>query len=461
MLTASMLFSLVSCLIESVILLSLWNVFCKTWIPFRKQVLVGGFHTLALFCRSLSIKLMIASESVTHSFLSDMMTALSEDIMSTLYVSVFTPFDLLLFVLIAFIGFREISATDRLWTALYAYTANELLSLLLGLILPTGLATTWTVYIPFAVVMPLLAFASRRFHVPLWVERQALTLRILCGAILFPFVLWWLFILAAAPFEAVGAAGMEILLLLPYIVFLLGVAVIGALVWVISKDKQRAKLRQTADRMTDLNLFIDESRQNTHDFNKHIRYLRNAVNVYCQQGDTDGLVQDVNTYCEELLERSEKDEILLQLDDSTLRALLYGRRAQATAAGILFILDATPLLPRFPVKNYELVEMVDNLMNNAFDGVLTASNERFIRVILSCEKDAAGAYRHILCIQNPCSPPNMDELLSGRRYTTKSGDHHGVGLAKVSRLTAGTGGKLILGYEDGIFSAKIVYTEHE
>ncbi len=53
----------------------------------------------------------------------------------------------------------------------------------------------------------------------------------------------------------------------------------------------------------------------------------------------------------------------------------------------------------------------------------------------------------------------MNELLSGKRYTTKSGSHQGVGLAKVNRLTATMGGKLILGYEDGIFSAKIVYIE--
>ncbi len=460
MVSVSMMTSLLYCLTESVILLALWNIFCNMWVPFKKQALVGIFHTTVMLCRSLMIQLMATSGSVSNSVFSELMSDFYFEMWETFSVSAFNLFDMFLFGLIVFIGFRELSATDRLWTALYAYTAEQLLKVVFGLVLPMGTPTLFIMYVPLAVVLPLLAYVARRCRVPHWVQQQTLTLRILCGAIILPFMLITLFAFAATLLEAFRLTGSEsVVFLLPYAVILPGIAAIGILAWVIHNDQERARRRHTADRMTDLNRFIDESRQNTHDFNKHIRYLRNAVNVYSEQRDFDGLIKDVNAYCEELLERSEKDEILLHLDDPVLRVLLYGRRAQASAAGIPFILDATPLLPHFPVKNYELVEMVDNLMNNAFDGVDMAQGERFIRVILSCEKETDAAYRHMLCIQNPCSPPNMNELLSGKRYTTKSGAHQGVGLAKVNRLTATTGGKLILGYEDGIFSAKIVYIE--
>ncbi len=459
MVSSSTMFSFLSCLLESVTLLSLWNIFCRSWIPFKKQMLVGTFHTLALFCRSLLIELMVASGSVTSSFLSKGLSALSNEIFRVFSVVVFSPFPTLLFLLIAFVGFREISAANRLWTALYAYTTKELLRLLLGLILPWGAATSTVVYIPFAAVALLLAMIARRFRFPHWVERQALTLRILCGAVLFPFILWWLFVLAAAPFEAVGAGSEVLLLLLPYIVVLLGVAVIGVVIWVIRQDKQRDKLRNTADRMVDHNRFIDEIRAHSHDFNKHIRYLRNAVNVYSEQQDFDGLTKDVNAYCEELLEHSEKDEILLHLNDPTLRALLYGRHSQARTADIDFILDASPELPHFPVKNYQLVEIVDNLMDNAFECVCELPEHRWIRTVLQCESMPNGKSRHSLCIQNPCKDVDLGAIVSGTHYTTKGDGHRGIGLQRVSSLVSDTGGKLIFSEEHDVFSVNIVYED--
>jgi len=448
--------SLVRCLIQTMTLLGFWNAVCPTRTPWKQQSVVALFHMITLYCYHLILTVLASSNP--YSSLLHLFTTPSTGILRIFNVTAFYPFELLIFTTITFIGFRNVDAPNRLWSALYAYTATQVLLLLLGWIIPDQAAPLLTVNLPLLALSLVAAWMARRFEWGVWFEKHALTLRILCGAVLLPFTVWFLLMLLATLIDAGNLGSFEIVLLIPYAMALIGMASIGIMTWIINKEQQRAKLNHTTDRMTDLNRFIDESRQNTHDFNKHIRFLRNTVHVYCDRGDTEGLVNEVDSYCEDLLERSEKDEILLQLDDPTLRAILYGRRAEAVADGILFILDATPLLPHFPVKNYELVEMIDNLMDNAFEGVLTASSERFVRVILSCDESSNGTHRHTLCVQNPCPPPDMDRLLDDR-FTSKSGSHQGVGLSKVSRLIATTGGKLILGYEDGIFSAKIVYDE--
>ncbi len=454
--TTQVLFSLLYYAVDTMALLGLWQAFSGTRLPLKRHAIVGLVHTTALFCYHMTVRAI--QEASGYSDLWSLLTGPSFALWELSSVMAFYPFELMLFLLVIFIGFRDVYVSTRLWTAVYAYTAHQGLLLLLGALMPDAVPAWLGIHLPIAAAALLLA-AMRRWNVAAFTERHALTLRIICSAVVCPFMLWSFLIAAATPFRVGHITGVEVIFLIPYVMALLGLLFIGITAWIIHKEQKRTRLRSTADRMTDLNRFIDESRQNTHDFNKHIRYLRNTVHVYCERGDTDGLVQEVDRYCEELLERSEKDEILLHLDDPTLRAILYGRRAEASAAKVLFIIDATPLLPHFPVRNYELVEMVDNLMDNAFDGVRTAEGHRFIRVILSCEPTENDRHRHLLCIQNPCTPPNMDQLLTGQRFTTKGGRHQGIGLSKVSRLAANTGGKLILSYEDGIFSAKIVYEE--
>lgn len=248
----------------------------------------------------------------------------------------------------------------------------------------------------------------------------------------------------------------DMMMLYPALVLVLMVTVMLAAVGVRHWQEYR-QLKETQQHIEGLNAVLDDSKRSIHDFHKHIRHLQHLVAVHTQTGDIATLEREVDSYCRELLEHSEKEEMLLHLDDLTLRALLYGRRTQAKAANIAFILDASAELPHFPVKNYQLVEIVDNLMDNAFDCVAALSEERFIRVVLSCESIAPGVCRHTLCIQNPYDNIDMDRILSGMRFTSKAGDHQGIGLDKVGKLVRDTGGQLVLSHEDHIFTARVCY----
>ena len=114
-------------------------------------------------------------------------------------------------------------------------------------------------------------------------------------------------------------------------------------------------------------------------------------------------------------------------------------------------------IPDFPVKTYQLVEIFDNLMDNAFECVETMADNRWIRVVLHCEQMGDGHCLNILCIQNPYETLDFEALVNRNDYTSKGGSHHGIGLYKVEMLVSSTGGQLILGHEKQVFSVKIQY----
>lgn len=233
------------------------------------------------------------------------------------------------------------------------------------------------------------------------------------------------------------------------------ISVVITLFMLLQHRANNARLQQTQKHIDDLNNHLEESRKSMHDFNKHIRYLHNTVML----GVTDDeLRENVDLYCRELINTYDEEEILLQLDDPMFRALLYGRRTQAGRTGIDFILDADPVLPRFPIENFRFVEIFDNLMDNAFECVtqLPTSN-KWIRVTLSCKRYEMQT-RNVISIENPCEDDtDVSSIVSEAAYTSKGGNHMGLGLKKVIRLVNNSGGSIFLSVNNNVFSVRVVY----
>ena len=223
----------------------------------------------------------------------------------------------------------------------------------------------------------------------------------------------------------------------------------------VSRRAEKKRHDQTRRHIAELNDLIDEFRQSHHDFKKHISYLHKLV--VTQGTDNEPLVQQVTAYCDGLFDRVEQDDILLHLDDPVLRALLYGRKVQAKAETIDFELTATTLLPAFPLKEYELVEIFDNLMDNAMECVREMTHDRRITVELQGETDDDGHERQMLRVSNPYDTLDFSAVADGKAYTSKGGEHKGLGLKKVSRIVRDNGGELTLSNEGGEFTVTVQF----
>lgn len=225
----------------------------------------------------------------------------------------------------------------------------------------------------------------------------------------------------------------------------------------INRKNERRQYTDAVRHMDTLNDVLDSFKQDTHDFNKHIRHLQSIVETRTAEGNLTELREDISTYCNDLLAYSHEKELLLHLDSPTFRALLYGRRSQAEQKDIRLYIDATGILPSFPVKPYQLVEIFDNLMDNAFECVVTIPEPRWIRVALCCEQRENGKLLNVLRIQNPYETLDYEALVNQANYTSKGGSHQGIGLRKVEALVRATGGQLILGHEKQLFTVTVQY----
>ena len=220
------------------------------------------------------------------------------------------------------------------------------------------------------------------------------------------------------------------------------------------RKTEKRQLEVTRKSIETLNDYLDDSRKLAHDFNKHIRYIRSMVNTQSTEAE---LIKNVNTYCEDILEFTEREEVLLQLADPMFRALLSSRQMQAKSMGINFSVIASPVLPEFPIANFQLVDIIENLMDNAFECVSELKENRWIKAELCVTPIENGIFEQLLCVQNPYEVLDYDALLTKKGYTTKTGKHAGIGLQNVRKIISDTDGQLLLNTDNHIFTIKVIY----
>jgi sensor histidine kinase regulating citrate/malate metabolism len=142
------------------------------------------------------------------------------------------------------------------------------------------------------------------------------------------------------------------------------------------------------------------------------------------------------------------DRMLAAVGDPVLAALLLGKSAEGAERGIE--LDVTgELADAEAIASRDLVTVVGNLVDNAFDAVAGRSPAR---VVVGLESGPTGGVVLTVADNGPGLPPEQAELAFERGWTTKHGDHtgvhsggRGVGLALVRQVVRRYGGRLEVG----------------
>jgi sensor histidine kinase regulating citrate/malate metabolism len=136
------------------------------------------------------------------------------------------------------------------------------------------------------------------------------------------------------------------------------------------------------------------------------------------------------------------DSVVGSVGEPALTALLLGKAAQAAERGIDFRIaeDATWPLDTAPVR--DVVTIVGNLIDNAFDAVTPESGDRRVEVSARVEGDHV-----ILSVADsgPGLPPDAVDQAFRRGFSTKeqgSAGRRGIGLALVAQSVARLGGEM-------------------
>lgn len=177
---------------------------------------------------------------------------------------------------------------------------------------------------------------------------------------------------------------------------------------------------------------MKELRSKQHDFDNHLQAI-NMISV--TSTDYESIVESMKRYIKDLNVDSELRS-LIKLDNKILAGFLYNKTRKAKECGISFRIDIKDYEFKTKIKDYELIEIIGNLIDNAFD-----TSVKNNRVILEIKEEKSMS---VIEIKNKHSYLNSNTLskMFTPGYSTKSVKNHGYGLTNVKKIVSSNNGLL-------------------
>jgi signal transduction histidine kinase len=194
---------------------------------------------------------------------------------------------------------------------------------------------------------------------------------------------------------------------------------------------------------------LDDVRRRQHDFKNHLNTVYGLVLV----SDEKNLKETISQYMDSLNTSLESMEKVLQINNTVVAAIIYNKINEAAKYNIEFkyIIQGAS---SFPFKDYELSEVLNNLLDNAFEAVLNSEGNLkkvFLNIGLLDED-------WIIEIGNTGKRLELKDIgnIFDAGYSTKEGENRGYGLYNVKKIAESYGGKIQLSFENNytIFSIK-------
>jgi two-component system, LytTR family, sensor histidine kinase AgrC len=187
---------------------------------------------------------------------------------------------------------------------------------------------------------------------------------------------------------------------------------------------------------------LEDVRRRQHDFKNHLNTVYGLILV----SDEKTLKETIRQYINSLNISLENMEKVLQINNTVVTAIMYNKINEAFKLNIEFRYIIQGDSMNFPFKDYELSEVLNNLLDNAFDAVLNSDND-FKKVFLNI------GYLEENCIIEIGNTGKRIELndiatIFNAGYTTKNGEDHGYGLYNVKKIVESYGGRIQLSFEN-------------
>lgn len=178
---------------------------------------------------------------------------------------------------------------------------------------------------------------------------------------------------------------------------------------------------------------IDLLRSNRHDFANHLQVIMGFIQLNKSSCAID--------YIKEVNGQLASQTIISNLKNQGIAALLLKKQGEAENLGVKLFLEVENDLDNLSVATSDLIRIVGNLLDNAIYAVNKKGNDPQVKVLI--KRDDNG---HILSVHNrsPVIPPEMQEKVFKKGFTTKGAEGSGLGLYIVRKIAEKYGGKVVL-----------------
>lgn len=222
----------------------------------------------------------------------------------------------------------------------------------------------------------------------------------------------------------------------------------------IENRKQKENIRLHEQYMETTENLLNGLYSEKHDFNKHLQ----AIQSLCEFEEAQQAVKEIERYIEALKEnelKKKKSTVSINTGSGVVNALLYSKRREAEKREIQLLYVPCGIFPIFPCEQYELVQILGNLLDNAFEYVDGLEKEQRI-VLLSIYE--SGSKKQIEVRNTYCVEKSGQVSISqNKNCSTKSGERRGYGLQNVKAITAKYYGKFNIFQEENEFVVEVLF----
>ncbi len=306
---------------------------------------------------------------------------------------------------------------------------------------PTSFMIVWAYYLP--VVLLTIYIGKRQITLPNIIKQyQRFNLTVLLWvwlAVLLIITINSIVMFYTITYPSPDFAGISISLMfgLP----LLSAILATYMVFRIAKNIETLTMRQTEEvYLEHLDDLITHFRSQRHDFLNHMQVVYGLAKL----GNTEGVIR----YLEDLNLEAAETLSLLQLNHPPMAALLQAKAATAIVKHIQFKVKVHSSLEGLSIRPFELVKVIGNIIDNAFDEELKAPESiRYVDVTVE-QPDASYIAIHVFN-RNSHIKPEERELIFRQGYTSKRENHSGTGLAVSRQIIQKYNGIISINSEPG------------
>jgi two-component system sensor histidine kinase DctS len=202
----------------------------------------------------------------------------------------------------------------------------------------------------------------------------------------------------------------------------------GRTVGALAVFQDRTEVTRLAEELTGVTAFVDALRVQNHEHMNRLHTIGGLLQL--------GKVERALDYLFEVTEQQEELTMYLtkRIDDPNLTGLLLSKISRGIELGIAVTVDRSSRLHHFPdlLDHHDFVVLFGNLIENAFDA-LKSVNTGVKAIDISIDQDESQL--SILVEDNgPGMQPDVRERMFERGYSTKEGQHRGIGLYLVNQI---------------------------
>jgi two-component system sensor histidine kinase AgrC len=202
-----------------------------------------------------------------------------------------------------------------------------------------------------------------------------------------------------------------------------------------------------------INNTIEELKRKQHDFKNQI----NTINGIIEVSDEKQIKSKLKEYMKVLIYSNKDTEGILYINNIIIKAILYNAISEAEKLNIKFIYKVSNTFSVHEIEDYELSDIINNLLNNAFEAVQMQENDTNDKLVIINILNEDN--KNVIEVKNNGIPIKAEDInkIFKRGFSTKNGECRGYGLYNVKKTVEHNNGEIQLFFQDEYTVFKVLF----